>query len=629
MRTLLLSALLALILCATPTFATVTTWPLVLKGQKGTATVYTPQVESYTNGRIEGRGAVMVQRSSGGDPVFGAISFTATIPAEHSASVIPIDKVTVTDAKFPPSVTTGTISSFKQELSDLLTAAHITIGADLIERAEKNTPLKTDPPTILVRYAPAMLVLIDGEPRWKSIDNSSMERVVNTPFLLVRERGTTVLYLYGATKWYSAATIDGPWSVVNSPSASLKDLEKQMLEQMKKDGREAPTTPTTMPQVVVSTTPAELLSFNGEPAFDPITGTSLLGATNTESFVFMDLASQKYYTVLSGRWYKATKPAGPWSYVASTDLPVDFKKIPEGSKYDAVLAYVSGTAAAKNAILDATVPTTSAVDRATATCKVEYDGEPIFKPVDGTTMQYATNTASTVLKQGDQYYCCDNGVWFASTSAKGPWVVSEKRPEQTEKIEPSSPVYNTKYVYVYQSTPSVVYVGYTAGYMGSYVYGPTIVYGTGYYYYPWYGVHYYPHPYTYGFHMVYSPYMGWGVGVGYYGHYHGGYWGPHMYHPPYYGHHPPYGHYGGRPVNINVHNTNIYNNGARAGTRPMATPTQRPSTMPSAAQRPTQTPAQRPSSMPSASTRPTQSPAQMPAQRPSSMPRGGGGGRRR
>ena len=41
-----------------------------------------------------------------------------------------------------------------------------------------------------------------------------------------------------------------------------------------------------------------------------------------------------------------------------------------------------------------------------------------------------------------------------------------------------------KYAYVYDVTPQVVYVGCTPGYYGTYVWGPTIVYGTGYWYRP-------------------------------------------------------------------------------------------------------------------------------------------------
>ena len=62
----------------------------------------------------------------------------------------------------------------------------------------------------------------------------------------------------------------------------------------------------------------------------------------------------------------------------------------------------------------------------------------------------------------------------------------------------------------------IMYIhGYTPGYLNSYIYGPTVVYGTGFYYAPWYGAYYYPRPWSWGFNFCYTPYFGWGFGWGY------------------------------------------------------------------------------------------------------------------
>ena len=77
------------------------------------------------------------------------------------------------------------------------------------------------------------------------------------------------------------------------------------------------------------------------------------------------------------------------------------------------------------------------------------------------------------------YYAVDNGVWFTSAKATGPWAVADSIPkDEIAKIPPSSPVYNTTYVNVYESTPEVVYTGYTPGYLWSYPYYGVPVYGT-------------------------------------------------------------------------------------------------------------------------------------------------------
>ncbi len=127
-------------------------------------------------------------------------------------------------------------------------------------------------------------------------------------------------------------------------------------------------------------------------------------------------------------------------------------------------------------------------------------------------------------------------------------------------------MYNVKYVYIYDTTPDVVYVGYTPGYTGCYVYGSTVVYGTGYYYSGWHGTHYYARPATYGFAVRYNPWTGWSVGFGmtfgaptsWYSFH--GYWGPRYYVPPVHYHRPPGGFYGYRNVDIDIDELNINRN---------------------------------------------------------------------
>ena len=109
---------------------------------------------------------------------------------------------------------------------------------------------------------------------------------------------------------------------------------------------------------------------------------------------------------------------------------------------------------------------------------------------------------------------------LCSDNSNGPWVVADSIPSEIDTIPPESPVYNVKYVHVYDSTPEVVYMGYTPGYVGSYVYGDTVVYGTGYAYPAWTGAYYFPWPLTWGFAPIYDPFycswgFGWGFGAGF------------------------------------------------------------------------------------------------------------------
>jgi len=256
-----------------------------------------------------------------------------------------------------------------------------------------------------------------------------------------------------------------------------------------------------LPAIYVSTGPAELLQLQGEPQLAPIDGTGLLQVTNTSSDMLVDPKGSYTYVLISGRWFRARSLDGPWAHVAPERLPADFAKIPENHPKGRVLTSVAGTPQARQAVIANRIPQTATIGRKDAHFDPTYDGPPRFEPITGTSLAAATNTPSAVIQVGPtSYYGCENGVWFEASAPTGPWAVAATVPEVIYTIPPSSRLYYVTFVRVYDSTPDVVYVGYTPGYYGTYVApGGVVVYGTGYWYDPWIGNVWIGPPYTYGF----------------------------------------------------------------------------------------------------------------------------------
>ena len=206
---------------------------------------------------------------------------------------------------------------------------------------------------------------------------------------------------------------------------------------------------------------------------------------------------------------------GNWAF-ASTDLPADFAKIPLSSPASGILSSVPGTEEAKDAVLIAQIPTVMEIDpkSAAAQAKVSYSGDPQFAPIEGTSLYYATNTADKVIKVGDVYYLCLQGVWFMSPNAQGPWTTASSVPQVIYTIPPSSPVYNVTYVTQTTTSSGSVECSHTSGYLGAFVIGVSVgaivANGTGYYYppyiyYPPYGYPVYrPYPVPYGYGSFYN-----------------------------------------------------------------------------------------------------------------------------
>ena len=146
--------------------------------------------------------------------------------------------------------------------------------------------------------------------------------------------------------------------------------------------------------------------------------------------------------------------------------------------------------------------------------EVAYQGgPPEFQPIEKTTVQRAVNTDKDILKVGDLYYMCFQGVWFMSKTPTGPWAVTGEVPKQIYEIPVSSPSHAVTYVTVEESNDDAVVFATAAAFTGAMVAWGCVVWGTGYYYppYVWYGGGYpiyYPHYPTYGFGASYNPWTG-------------------------------------------------------------------------------------------------------------------------
>jgi hypothetical protein len=235
--------------------------------------------------------------------------------------------------------------------------------------------------------------------------------------------------------------------------------------------------------------------------------------SNTESDVFRMGKTGEVYYLVAGRWFSAPDFVGPWKF-ATTSLPEDFKKISLEHERSRVLASVPGTDQAAEAVLVAQIPQTARVNKKELKApEVAYGGDPQFQPIEQTTVQRAVNTDKDVFKVGDLYYMCYNGVWFVGKTPTGVWEVASSVPQEIYKIPVSSPANHVTYVTVEDNDDEWVTFAAAAGYTGMMVAWGCTVWGSGWYYPPYYGYggfypYYYPYFPTYGYSAWYNPWTG-------------------------------------------------------------------------------------------------------------------------
>jgi hypothetical protein len=512
-------------------------WPRQVKSGETTIEFYLPQLDEWDGHRLEAHSAVSIQPSAKAQPVFGVAVYAAETQVDKGARTVAIENLRIEKVTFPSAKSQE--AAYQKLLQQSIPVKVRTLELDRLETAlsmgeqkEKgeSRPLKNDPPKIVFSTVPAILVLIDGAPKYQpAAPGSTYERVVNmNPLMLKDKSGAHFLRLFDG--WMTAPAFTGPWTVARTvPGGELDRLMDTVSKAGTvdplafvdpKDPKSRPTLAKgPVPTIVVATEPTELIVTQGEPNYSPIDGTQLLYATNTTGHVFKYLGDQRTYVLVTGRWFRAETLAGPWAFVPGKELPPDFAKIPDESPKENVKASVPGTPQAGEAVIANSLPETAAIKISEAKLPApKYDGAPQLKPIEGTPLSYVLNSPIPVIQvPPDQYYALQNGVWFVAASPQGPWKVATTVPPVIYSIPPSSPLHYVTYVYVYRSTPQVVYVGYTPGYYSVYVSDGVVVYGTGYTYTSWDGAVWYGTPVTYGFATAptYTPWTGWVMGFGF------------------------------------------------------------------------------------------------------------------
>ena len=327
-----------------------------------------------------------------------------------------------------------------------------------------------DPPRILNRSEPAVLVIFLGPPQFKPVEKGSkLMFALNTNWDLFFDPETGKYYLLNADYWLeSPDPVKGPWTIARSLPDGLGKLPANPNwddVRAHYPGKAAQSAP----EVLASTEPAELIVTRGEPTFEPVPGTSLMQVGNTDCSVFLHAKEGQFYFLVAGRWYRAKSLTGPWQ-AATMDLPADFALIPDDSPAAFVKASVRGTREAEDAVLLASVPKRTAltIGDPKATVAVIYDGQPKFIAIQGTTVSYAINSPQAVFLVNGGYYCCEQGVWFTASTPSGTWILCTAVPVAIYTIPPTSPMYNVTYVVVQSATPTTVVYEYTSGYEGQY-----------------------------------------------------------------------------------------------------------------------------------------------------------------
>ena len=470
-------------------------------------TIYAPEPEGFKNNILNARAAFSIFDKEH-LPLFGAMWFRCRVQTDVANNEVYFTDIQLVNVNFPQADADNIeqIQNLIEEQAQFwqfnsnLSAFYKELDVININNAF-NEELRNNPPKIYFAKEPTILVFIDGDPILANISGSELyQYVVNTPHFIVKSASDQQYYLKGGDWWYISADPTANWKSIETPPSQIRQLAEKATELKAKPKTDDKNGAGKQPKLIVTREPAELIQSMGEPEINQIYE-NLFSVSNSNDEIIFDSYTDTFYILISGRWYKTKNlDRGPWSFASPENLPDIFKEIPPSSPFAHVRLSIPGTPESVSAALDNGIPQTAIVDRLKTKMLLEYDGQPHFEAIDGTSLSYGVNTGGSVIQGPDSmYYAVDQAIWFTSESATGPWKIADHFPDEVRNIPPSCPVFNMKFVYIYDYTDEIVYVGYTAGYLGAFLYHGVVYYGTGYRYKSWFGDKYIPRPSTYGY----------------------------------------------------------------------------------------------------------------------------------
>ena len=249
-------------------------WPKEIDTGSLHLVLYQPQADSWKGNRLEARSAVIVTLKGDTTQIFGTVSTSARTEVDKETRLVALEDIAVKEAIFPSAPSLE--GKLRKAVRESVPSWPRTISLDRLladlaitqtETKAETVRLKNDPPKIIFSKESAVLILIEGDPVYRTVEGTPYTRVVNTPALLLFNSAAGTFYLDGGRWWMSASSWTGPWTAAANPPQDLDEIKQQLTKDDEKEPSEAVVAHLGNPPVVyLSTVPAELLVTQGDPA---------------------------------------------------------------------------------------------------------------------------------------------------------------------------------------------------------------------------------------------------------------------------------------------------------------------------------------------------------------------------
>ena len=192
-------------------------------------------------------------------------------------------------------------------------------------------------PMVYVSASPAEMLLLRGAPVYQPVPGTSLLWVSNTDSDVFRFGKAGNFYYLVAGRWFSAPSLNGPWTFATLQLP--EDFKKIPVDHARSRVlASVPGTEQAAEAVVLAEIPhtarvnvkelkAPEVTYEGQPQFEPIQGTTLARAVNTDKDIVK--VGDLYYMCFQAVWFVSRTPTGPWEVARS--VPGAIYTIPASS----------------------------------------------------------------------------------------------------------------------------------------------------------------------------------------------------------------------------------------------------------------------------------------------------------
>ena len=174
---------------------------------------------------LRAHAAVQVPGDTPDRPTYGVVWLDSRVGVDRVARTVQILDTQITKTHFP-DIDDAKEPAMAESIRQAILSQPVTLSLDqllaslqTIQRQKQDeAELKTDPPAIMFRDHPSVLVQYDGPPKMIETPTQGILRAANTPFFVALDSQSRTYFLKGAGLWFAAHDAAGPFqSAANVP----------------------------------------------------------------------------------------------------------------------------------------------------------------------------------------------------------------------------------------------------------------------------------------------------------------------------------------------------------------------------------------------------------------------------